>query len=256
MGNFAGTAEYYDQFREQLPQEVVDFILSAVPHPTSLLDLGTGTGHILEQFAPDFSSIVVVEPERDMIKLAHKRLMAYPVEFVQSTAEDAKLPDGWTASLVTIAHAFHWLNRPVVLRKLESVVAPGGIIAVMGGHSFWNMHYDWTTTVRETIQEFLGPQRQTVQGTYQNPEHPFADDFAESAFSVVEEHRFPVTRYWTADQIIGWLYSSSYASKALLKEDAPRFEERLRKRLAALSPQDLFEEQNNIGVLLATRPAG
>lgn len=256
MGNFAGTAEYYEQYREQLPQEVVDFILSAVPHPTSLLDLGTGTGHILEQFAPDFSSIVVVEPERDMLKRAHKRLMAYPVEFVNSTAEDAKLPDGWTASLVTIAHAFHWMNRPVVLRKLETVVAPGGVIAVIGGPSFWEMHHDWTAIVRETIQEFLGTQRRTLAGTYQNPERPFADDFAESAFSFVEERRFHVTRHWTANQIIGWLYSSSYASKALLKEDAPRFEERLCARLAALSPQDLFEEQNHIDVLLAMRPAG
>lgn len=251
---FAGTAQYYDKYRPGIPGEVRDYILKFVNTPVALLDLGTGTGRVLEQFAPYFTDIVAVEPDRDMAKLARKRLQRWPVHVIESTAEDAHLPDGWHASLVTIARSFHWMDRPLVLRKLEPVVAPDGIVAVFHDHSFWHLDAPWCNTVRGIIQEFLGEQRQAGSGTYNAPARPFTQDFAESAFSNVHKQTFPIERHWTADQLVGILYSTSFASKALLGKQVGRFEHKLRAALHSISPNDDFVEHNTLELLIARRP--
>lgn len=255
MGNFAGTAAYYDQYRPGVTDEVIEVVLKAVPQPTHLLDLGTGTGRILEQFAPHFSDAIAVEPDRDMLKLARKRLMHYQhVQYIHATAEDATLPAGWQASLVTICRAFHWMDRDAVLQKLDSLVLPHGIIAVISDHSFWHLPEEWSVIIQETLKEFLGPERRTVLGTYRPPAEFFQEALQESAFSDVEQHLIPVERQWDLDQIMGYLYSTSFASKAVLGDQTDAFEKRLRERLLAYSPHNTFTERNRFEVILAKRP--
>lgn len=111
MDLFTGTAEYYDEFRPGLPQEVVDTILSKVPVPIALLDLGCGTGRITEQLAPHFKETIGAEPDKDMAKLARKRLEKLPAQILHARAEDVDLPEGWRASLVLICRAFHWMDQ-------------------------------------------------------------------------------------------------------------------------------------------------
>ncbi|HSW98857.1 MAG TPA: class I SAM-dependent methyltransferase [Candidatus Saccharimonadales bacterium] len=254
MDIFAGTAEYYDQFRPGIPDTLRDYVLKAAPAPVTLLDLGTGTGRVLEQFAPYFSDIIAVEPSEEMLKAAHRRLMQYPGTFVHASAEDMELPDDWHASLVTVCRAFHWMDRAVVLARLDKIVAPRGVVAVFYEHTFWTQSTHWADLVRETLQHFLGPERETLGGAYHEPAQPFSQDFARSAFSHVDKRIFPITRTWNADQIVGYLYSTSYASKQVLGAQAGRFEEQLRRGLAQLSPQDMFTENNEFELFLARRP--
>lgn len=256
MDVFAGTAEYYDQYRPGVPDEVRDLVLSHVPAPVTLLDIGTGTGRVLEQFAPLFTDILAIDSNNDMLDIARRRLFPYPVHFMNCTAETMRPPHDWHASLVTICRTFHWMNRPLVLRKLDSVVAPNGTIAVFGESSFWEVQEPWTKVIRQTIQSFLGDTRNTTLGPYKPPAHPYSQDFALSAFTHVEKHTIPIVRYWTSDEIIGYLYSTSFASRKLLGERADRFEETLRRKLRALSSDDLFTEDNAFKILLARRAAG
>ena len=254
MDNFAGTAEYYDRFRPGIPDVLRDYILRSVPAPVTLLDLGTGTGRVLEQFAPYFSDIIAVDPSEEMLKAAHRRLMKYPGTFVHAAAEDMELPDDWHASLVTICRAFHWMNQGVVLARLDKIVAPRGVVAVFYEHTFWTQSTSWATLVRKTIQRFMGPERETRSGTYHEPAKQFTQDFARSAFSHVDKRIFPITRTWNADQILGYLYSTSYASKQVLGERAQRFETELRRGLSSLSPNDSFTEANEFELFIARRP--
>lgn len=254
MGNFAGTAAYYDQFRPGVTEEVVQTILGAVPQPTHLLDLGTGTGRVLEQFAPHFQDIVAIEPDHDMLKLARKRLMRYPVHFIHATAEEAVLPTGWQASLVTICRAFHWMDRDAILQKLDTTVLPHGTIALLSDHSFWHLPEEWSVIIQETLKSFLGPERRTVMGSYRPPAEYFQETLEHSPFSNVEEHIVPVERHWTLDQIVGYLYSTSFASKAVLGDRAAAFEKRLRELLTEYCPNGNFVERNRFEIILARRP--
>jgi ubiquinone/menaquinone biosynthesis C-methylase UbiE len=71
MGVFEGAAYYYDKYRPGVPDELVDSIMEDMDcAPDTLLDLGTATGNVLEQFAPRFKRIISVEPDVKMLEYA------------------------------------------------------------------------------------------------------------------------------------------------------------------------------------------
>ncbi|HSW66917.1 MAG TPA: class I SAM-dependent methyltransferase [Bacillota bacterium] len=253
MGLFSGTAAYYDKFRPGLPDAVVARIMDAVAEPLRLLDLGTGTGRVLEQFAPYFKDIIAVEPDTEMLDIARRRLHAFPAHFTNTTAENMMLPDGWQASLVTICRAFHWMDQKLVLQHLESAVAPAGVIAVFSDNSFWHGQDVWAEIITTTLARYLGPKRRTALGSYKRPLEYFGDTFISPVFTKLERHTVPVVRQWTADQIVGYLYSTSFASKEVLGNKAETFEQELRTRLREFSPENNYTEHNQFDILLASR---
>ncbi len=257
MDLFAGTAEYYDEFRPGLPEEVVDLVLSKVSTPISLLDLGCGTGRITEQFAAHFHETIAVDAGNDMVKLARKRLAKYPVKVLHARAEDVELPKDWRASLVLICRALHWMDQKTILRQLEPIVAQKSVIAILSDNSFWHLdnRTPWSEAVRDTLHRYLGPERRTLLGNYQPPEEFFGKNFVSPIFTELERHTIPVTREWTADQILGYLYSTSFASHAVLGDKAAAFEKELRQRLDQCSPNGIFIEYNHFGILFARRPS-
>ncbi len=253
MGDFSGAAAYYDDFRPGLPQAAIEQILSKAQQPIRLLDLGTGTGRVLAQFLSRVEGGYALEPDADMLALAKKRIARWPVHFANTKAEDMQLPPNWRASLVTIIRAFHWMDRPKVLDKLKGVTLPHAVIAICSDRSLWRVEDPWAQAVRTVIQDFLGPKRQTISGIYQESDHPYEEDLAASAFSRIERQETPIERHWTADQIVGYLYSTSYASRTLLGDKVGPFEQAVRNLLQNYSPYDDFTEHNVLEMLLASR---
>lgn len=265
MGIFAGTAQYYDLYRPGVPTEVVERIVAALKDfnsPTDLLDLGTGTGKILEQFLPHFSDVIAVEPADEMMALAKRRLVprmaaGSAIHFVTSTAENVEvfLPDDWHASLVTICRSFHWMDRDRVLAALDRIVEPNGMLAIFSDRSMWTLDNDWCDAARLVIRDFLGETRRAGSGLFEPPVESYQTNLAASAFTMYEEFTIPVERTWNVDQIIGYLYSTSFAAKALFGDKVELFERTLRDRLAPLANENgKFVEQNEFTVLLARRP--
>lgn len=262
MSAFSGTAQYYDLYRPSIPVELVERIVASTQNSGSaahLLDLGTGTGKVLERFLPHFTDIIAVEPETEMMALAKRRLVPHmaadtSIHFVTGRAEDIELPEEWHASLVTICRAFHWMDRAAVLQKLASIVAPGGTVAIFGDSSMWNLDQSWCLIVKGIVQEILGQERRSGDGIFMPPKEPYREMLQASAFSTIEEFDLPVERTWTIDQIIGYLYSTSFAAKSLFGDYVDQFESAVRQRLEPLAENGVFKETNNFNVLLAKRP--
>ncbi|HSX27846.1 MAG TPA: class I SAM-dependent methyltransferase [Candidatus Saccharimonadales bacterium] len=263
MSAYTGTAQYYDLYRPSIPGEVVERVVAAVTAQASsahLLDLGTGTGKVLERFLPHFTDIIAVEPEDEMMALAKRRLVPHmaadtSIHFVTGRAEDMEIPEEWHASLVTICRAFHWMDQAAVLQKLNQIVAPSGVIAVLNDKSIWNLQEPWCIIVKGVVQEILGQERRAGDDLFNPPKEPFSQIFAASAFSKVEEFSVHVERTWTVDQIIGYLYSNSFAAKPLFGDYVEQFESAVHQRLEPLAEDDgTFKEHNEFSVLLATRP--
>lgn len=261
MSTFSGTAQYYDLYRPSIPLELVDRIVGIVkdsaaqPH---LLDLGSGTGKVLERFLPHFTDIIAVEPEPEMMALAKRRLVPHmaadtSIHFVTGKAEEIAVSDEWHASLVTICRAFHWMDREIVLKKLEKIVAPDGSIAIFGDASIWNLEEPWCVVVKGVIQEILGQERKTGEGIFTPPE-PYKDLLQKSAFSKIEEFTFPVERTWTLDQLLGYIYSYSFSAKGLFGDYVDEFEKAVQQRLEPLAQNGVFKERNEFKVVIATRP--
>ena len=136
---FEGLTDAYRRFRPGYPQELLDHLREHVragaarpwPDPWLLLDVGSGTGistrALRHLFGPG-PRVVGVEPGRDMIATA--RAQEGGVEYVAGRAEDLPFPDD-SASLVLIAQAVHWVDRPAFYAEAARVLLPGGTVAVL-----------------------------------------------------------------------------------------------------------------------------
>src|SRR5699024_2149059 len=82
----------------------------------------------------------------------------------------------------------------------------------------------WKDAVRAVIKDFLGEERRAGQGTFQHHDRPYSELLEGSVFNQVEEVSVPVHRDWTIESILGYLYSTSFASRDLFGERIEEFE--------------------------------
>jgi trans-aconitate methyltransferase len=260
MSLFTGTVGFYRQYRPGIPGNVAEVLDAAVEkgHPRRLLDVGTGTGLVVEALLDRFDDIIAIDNDADMLAAAEAALRpgvqdGTKLVLGQTTAEDFTPPEGWHADLVTICRAFHWLDQATVLDQLDSQVSPNGAVAIFGDNSFWVATSDWKSAVRSVIQDFLGEQRRAGGGTFNHHDRPYSEIMQESPFHAVEEVTVPVQRTWTADRILGYLYSTSFAAPQLFGDRLAEFEKTARARLAEYSDSDTFIEDNAFLIRIGRR---
>lgn len=225
--------------------------------PRRLLDVGTGTGFVLQAFADRFDDLVGNDPDPDLLAVADRELSPLvaigQVRLIPGSAEEFVTPDGWSPQLVTVCRAFHWFDRPRFLAHVHAMLPPGGVLAVFGDHSIWAAHAVWKDAVLNVVQEFLGTDRRAGDGLYQAPAGDYADDLVRSGFRNVRRERVPVQRTQTIDSVIGYLHSTSFASLAVLGDQANAFDARVRERLEPLIDADgLLVDDNEFDIVTGT----
>jgi ubiquinone/menaquinone biosynthesis C-methylase UbiE len=262
---FGTAAGEYARYRPGMPDGAVRLLaatLHGVPAPV-LLDLGTGTGQVpraLLPVVPRMAHVNLVDVNQQMLAQATAELEpllgACTVTTYAGEAHTfAPRILGQRADLITCCRAFHWMDRTAVLKMADRVAAPHAAVAVMGDRSLWTHDADWTVALRELIQTYLGEGRRAgTRGTYTEPGRSYEDDLAASAFSDVSEHRFPLTRAWTPESVIGYLRSTSFARPALFADRHQAFEAEARRLLDAHARSGTLREEAVFTVLLARRP--
>lgn len=260
MNVFRGTVGYYRQYRPGIPDEVAEVLDAAVgkSSPRRLLDVGTGTGLVVEALLGRFDDIIAIDNDPDMLAAADAALRPQLPQgthllLEQVTAEQFTPPEGWLADLVTICRAFHWLDQATILARLDDQVESSGAVAIFGDHSFWAATSDWGGAVREIIQSFLGEQRRAGTSTFNHHNRPYSDLMRESPFNQVEEVLIPITRTWTADSILGYLYSTSFAAPHLFGDRLDEFDRKVRANLTQFSDSDTFREDNEFRIHIGRR---
>ncbi|MFI6575389.1 class I SAM-dependent methyltransferase [Nocardiopsis sp. NPDC050513] len=260
MSLFTGTTEFYRKYRPGIPQEVARVLDHATPQrrPRRLLDVGTGTGLVIEALLGRFDDVIGVDNDADMLAAAESCLRpelpkGTSLTLVEATAEDFAPPPGWRADLVTICRAFHWLDQPKILRQLDGQVGPGGAVAIFGDNSFWAAGSPWKDAVRAVIKDFLGEERRAGRGTFQHHNRPYSEFLEESAFNQVDEVRVPVRREWTVESILGYLYSTTFAARGLFGDRIEAFETAVKSTLAGHGDGDTFPEENEFLIRIGRR---
>jgi ubiquinone/menaquinone biosynthesis C-methylase UbiE len=258
MSEFTGAAPYYQTYRPGIPEEVTQVLVEAARKngkAGTLLDLGTGTGMVVQALHPYFTSIVAVDPDQTLLAEAAASLgQVEGLKLACARAEDFRPDDGWLASLVTICRALHWMDQDRVLRQLDDIVTADGVVAIFGDNSFWVADSDWKSGVRSVVQDFLGEQRRAGNGVFTHHNRPYSEILAESPFSEVEEITIPVRRTWTTATILGYLYSTSFAARHLFGDKLPDFERAVTAVLAEHADDDTFAEENEFLIRLGRRP--
>ncbi|GAA3766756.1 hypothetical protein GCM10022225_61380 [Plantactinospora mayteni] len=260
MSTFAGTVNHYRRYRPGIPAEVAEILAGATPERQArrLLDVGTGTGLVVEALLTQFDYIIAIDTDADMLAAAEAAIRpqvpAGTRMVLQScAAEDFTPPSGWQADLVTICRAFHWLDQAGVLHRLDNQVAPDGAVAIFGDSSFWAAGSPWKSAVRSVIQDFLGEERRAGGGVFRHHDRPYSEIMHESTFNDVEELRVPVHRTWSTESILGYLYSTSFAAPQLFGDRLKEFETAIQRTLARFSDNDIFEEDNEFLIRIGRR---
>ncbi|HCV28449.1 MAG: metalloregulator ArsR/SmtB family transcription factor [Dehalococcoidia bacterium] len=135
---FSNNAPQWDQMRSMyVPEEEVeacvrDLLSSA--HPSDLLDIGTGTGRILEVMAPDIQNGVGIDLSHEMLAVARVNLGKAGLEHCQVRHGDMyELPfDDASQDAVVFHQVLHYAEEPAsAITEAARVLRPGGPLLVI-----------------------------------------------------------------------------------------------------------------------------
>ncbi|MEL6505223.1 MAG: metalloregulator ArsR/SmtB family transcription factor [Pseudomonadota bacterium] len=118
---FAANAEDWGKIRSlHIPEDdveaaMLDMALQGEQEPTSLLDLGTGTGRILQLFAPHVVRGVGLDTSHDMLAVARAALAREDLDHMQARHGDVyRLGEGERFDLVILHQVLHFLEDPAL----------------------------------------------------------------------------------------------------------------------------------------------
>ncbi len=127
----------WDEFRAlDLPAAAIEAaLLTALPpRIPRLLDIGCGTGHLLERVAPLVDSALGVDASREMLALAHTRLAERGFANISVRQADMyrlPLPDAGF-DVATLQMVLHYAEDPAAaLAEAARVLKPGGRLIVV-----------------------------------------------------------------------------------------------------------------------------
>ena len=168
-------------------------------------------------------------------------------------AEDIS-PDMGSFRLVTFGASFHWVEQDKVLPQIYEMLEPGGgLVIVSGSSSIWrNPEKEaWKDKCKEVIQRYLGEKRRAGNSCYVELKERFEDILSRSQFRSFEKWEHLSERKKTIDEIIGLLYTTSFARKDFFGDRLEEFERELERELLKLNPTGEFTEKVQTEALLA-----
>lgn len=219
-----------------------------------LLDVGCGTGQVFQGLASSFTAVIAVDADAEMVAAARETAMDAELRHVDVRVMRAEALDTSLGSfqMVTFGASFHWMDREAVANSVYDLLEPGGSLVALAYADIHEKKTAWEAIVCETLQTWLGPRRRAGGGVYQVGER-HETVLAGTRFGYAEVEDLYVDEAWPTDQILGFLYSTSYASKSVLGDKASAFEQDLRDRLRALQPDGNFRKRAEYTIISATK---
>jgi hypothetical protein len=136
-----------------------------------------------------------------------------------------------------------------VLRQALAWLGPGGSLATLGGEPIWRGTALWQRALVEVVNRWTDD----ALGDPAALRWCGPADLLEAAGFVVEEHEVVVEQMWRCDSIMGFLFSTSIASRPRLGERVGRFEAQLRDALLTIEPSDRFVAAQRFGFTLGRK---
>lgn len=253
---FSGTATDYARYRPPYPDQFL-FDLRSHAKTTgygSLLDLACGPGRVAIPMAPYFTNVLAVDVKAEMIAVGEQeasRRGVTNIAWLVERAEDLQLP-ARSLELITIGEAFHRLDQERILKRALGWLQRRGSLATLGAEPVWRGEEEWKRVLVKVVNKWTGESLgDPNEGHWGGP-----SDELRAAGLEVEERESVFERVWTCDSIVGFMFSTSIASRRVLGDKASEFEADLRGALLEAEPSDRFVSMQRFGFTLGTRGGG
>jgi SAM-dependent methyltransferase len=256
---YLGSAAHYRVGRKPYPQHVAEAVREALALDGRgrLLDVGCGPGSLTLLLAPLFKSAVGVDADAGMVAEAARTAAARGLSNLEwrcMRAED--LPgDLGTFDVVTFAQSFHWMDQPVVARRVRPMLAEGGAWVHVGATTHQGVpgadplpypRPPWDD-IKALIADYLGTTRRAGRGTLpagtRSGEEDVMRDAGYRGPERIEVHWEQEVATRTLDEMVSAVFSLSGSTPHLFGEQVGRFESDLRALLTKTSPDGVFAER-------------
>ncbi len=260
---FSGAAPYYAKYRVPYPMELVADLASRTHLEIKkghLVDLACGTGEVLLAISRYFETITAVDLEPGMIEMGKARAAAKNINNIDwrcGLAEELILDTG-SVNIVTMGASFHRVDRRKITHLARKWLMRDGFFVVLGSNSVWTGKEEWQKMVVSTISRY--EDKHMSGGLYipqasdltkdAIPRMTHEEILIEAGFQVREYH-FAVPHVWSADELVGYLYSTSKREALMAQQDA--FECEIRDLLRGISDTDSYPETMDFYYILAAK---
>lgn len=111
---------------DRVHQAILQVVANEVAEPTSILDVGCGTGRLLRTARTRWphAQLIGVDPAEGMVEVA--RQLAPEIPFHVGSAEALPLPDASVEVVCSTLSFHHWGDQAAGLREVARVLRPGG----------------------------------------------------------------------------------------------------------------------------------
>lgn len=136
LEDFNQMSDYYDQYRPDYPDEIINTIIDTAGLTTGskILEIGAGSGKATGPFAKCGFEMVCVEPGADLVKEGENKFQDNKnIQFILSRFEDYSEPTEYFDTIIS-AQAFHWISQPTGYEKCANALKKDGYLAV-----FWHL---------------------------------------------------------------------------------------------------------------------
>ena len=197
---FSQQASVYAKYRPTYPKELFDYITGFVEEKKIAWDCATGNGQAAQMLASYFEKVEATDISEAQLALAIKK---ENIRYRVSPAEKTPFADN-SFDLITIATAYHWLDRKAFHKeatrvgKHNCVVAAWAYNVVQSENEALNkiIHYFY----RDVVGSYWDKERKHVDESYQNLEFDF---------SQLPTKNFAISLAWNKEEFLGYLSSWS-----------------------------------------------
>jgi SAM-dependent methyltransferase len=218
-----------------------------------LLDLGCGPGQLSLAFSSWVSTGVALDPEPEMLRIAAGLGIgiAPNIEYRLGSSYDLS-PEFGRFQIAVIGRAFHWMDRPDTLARLDKLIDPAGAVVLFSTSHPDDPSTPWLTQYRAILEEYA----QTDPAREQRKSDSWESHdtvLLKSAFASLERVAVIETRRVALDSLIARALSMSSLSRERLGTRLDEMLERVRPLLEPHASDGWLDERVESVALIGRR---
>ncbi|MBV9512205.1 MAG: methyltransferase domain-containing protein [Caulobacteraceae bacterium] len=256
---FQSAAAHYLTGRAPYPPELIERVAQrlGLSQGDRLLDLGCGPGQLAMAFAPLVGQVLALDPEPQMLALAQRACS----DLARSGWANVVAAPGGSADLgphlgrfrcVVIGRAFHWMDRPETLHRLDGLLEPDGAVVLFGDERSDLPENAWVRAY-EALLERYSSDDEDRRRRKSTAFAPHVSVLLASPFDRLERIGVIRRRALGLDDLIERALSLSSTSRARLGERTEAMIEELTATAKSWSADGLFTEVLTSNALIAQR---